>query len=86
LELQKANKRGRKFDYVNQKIPPKKRKHKMSIPSEIRYDNFDHYPLIKVIDQASRCCDDNCTFRTRYTCGKYECSVCPKCMKSYHIE
>ena len=38
LELQKANKRGRKSNSVEQKTPPKKRKIKKSIPLEIRYD------------------------------------------------
>jgi len=86
LELQKANKRGRKSNSVDQKTPPKKRKSKKSIPLEIRYDNIDHYPLKKVTGQASRCCDANCTSRTRYICGKCQSAVCPECMKSYHTE
>jgi len=47
LELQKAKKRGRRSNSMDQKTPPIKRKYKKSIPTEIRYDNIDHYPLKK---------------------------------------
>lgn len=86
LELQKAKKRGRKSNSIGQKTPPIKRKYKKSIPTEITYDNIDHYPSKKETGQASRCRNEICTSRTRYTCEKCECSVCPKCMKSYHTE
>lgn len=47
LELEKANKRGRKSNSKEQKTSQNKKKPKKCIPPEIRYDQIDHYPLKK---------------------------------------
>lgn len=73
-------KRGRK-SLTQTPTPPKKRKKvKVTVP-EVQYDGINHYPTKTTKNQASKCCNNNCTSRTRYLCLKCDFPVCQNAWK-----
>ena len=57
-------------------IPPKKGMKASSVPETIRYDKYDHWPILTGTKNAQRCKMDNCTRKTMFMCGKCNLYLC----------
>lgn len=74
-------------DQSEPKPPPLKRVKASSIPEAIRYDKYDHWPILMDIPNAQRCKMDGCKKKTMFMCSKcnlYLCVTKSTCFLNFH--
>ena len=67
--------------------PPKKRMKASNIPEAIRYDKYDHWPILLDMPNAQRCKMDGCKKKTMFMCSKcnvYLCVTKSTCFLNFH--
>lgn len=91
LEGKKAkNKKnnGNKKSYENNNLTSTQKKARKPF-EEFRYDGLGHWPEIDSKKNASRCKNENCTFKTHFYCSKCNVHLCIRpnrnCFKQFHI-
>ena len=66
---------------------PKKRMKASSVPETIRYDSYDHWPILTDTKNAQRCKMDGCKRKTMFICSKcnlYLCVTKSTCFINFH--
>ncbi|XP_028399194.1 piggyBac transposable element-derived protein 3-like isoform X1 [Dendronephthya gigantea] len=66
---------------------PKKRMRASSIPESVRFDKYDHWPILMDIPNAQRCKMDGCKKKTMFMCSKcnvYLCVTKNTCFLNFH--
>lgn len=66
---------------------PPKRMRGSSVPETIRYDKYDHWPILTDTKNAQRCKMDDCKRKTMFMCSKckmYLCVTKSTCFLNFH--
>lgn len=57
------------------------------VPSDIKHDKYDHWPVMMDIQNSQRCKNEDCKKKTKYQCSKchiYLCLANNRCFREYH--
>ena len=57
------------------------------VPSDIKHDKYDHWPVMMDIQNSQRCKNKDCKKKTKYQCSKYHIYLClanNRCFREYH--
>jgi hypothetical protein len=57
------------------------------IPEGIRYDKYDHWPILADTKNAQRCKMDGCKWKTMFMCSKCNIKLCvtkSTCFVNFH--
>ena len=64
------------------------RESKLSLSNEVRYDNYNHWPIFQQRKNGLRCKSKGCKQRTKWACNKCKIHLCVhperNCFMSYH--
>lgn len=89
--LPEARRRKRNAEENNQMLASqlKRNKTEKKPTNSLRYDSNGHFPEFDKNDNATRCKNENCKFKTRLFCMKCNIHLCltpsRNCFKSFHL-
>lgn len=70
-------------------LPSKRNKTEKKPTNSIRFDSKGHFPDFDKSDNATRCKNENCKFKTRLFCTKCNIHLCltpsRNCFKNFHL-
>ena len=74
-------------DLLFQTQPKERRVTSKDVPMSLRYDRYDHWPILCELKNAERCKMDNCKGKTMFKCSKcklYLCVTKGDCFVAFH--
>jgi hypothetical protein len=64
--------------------PPKKRMKATDVPECLRFDKYDHWPMLIIRPNAQRCKMEGCKKKTMFKCQVYLCMNKSTCFLTFH--